>query len=99
MGRKTRHIQTMEQGFKAHKPRPARRPKPGVPDPVAKPVSRAQLDAEAAKARSGPDREAGKQDPKAQPERANMPKEVGGPSGPEPTRYGDWERNGICSDF
>ena len=25
--------------------------------------------------------------------------EVGGPKGPEPTRYGDWERNGICSDF
>ncbi|MDX1401056.1 MAG: DUF1674 domain-containing protein, partial [Kiloniellales bacterium] len=27
------------------------------------------------------------------------PKEIGGPSGPEPTRFGDWERNGICSDF
>ncbi|MEQ1818535.1 MAG: succinate dehydrogenase assembly factor 4 [Terricaulis sp.] len=26
-------------------------------------------------------------------------KEVGGPSGPEPTRYGDWERKGIASDF
>ena len=26
-------------------------------------------------------------------------KEVGGPSGPEPTRYGDWERKGITSDF
>ncbi|XP_004501208.1 uncharacterized protein [Cicer arietinum] len=25
--------------------------------------------------------------------------EVGGPKGPEPTRYGDWERNGRCSDF
>ncbi len=25
--------------------------------------------------------------------------ELGGPSGPEPTRYGDWERKGICSDF
>lgn len=25
--------------------------------------------------------------------------EVGGPKGPEPTRYGDWEKNGICSDF
>ncbi|KAK8970335.1 hypothetical protein KSP40_PGU016240 [Platanthera guangdongensis] len=25
--------------------------------------------------------------------------EVGGPRGPEPTRYGDWERNGRCSDF
>ena len=27
------------------------------------------------------------------------PKEIGGPSGPEPTRYGDWERKGICVDF
>jgi len=25
--------------------------------------------------------------------------EKGGPSGPEPTRYGDWERNGIAVDF
>ncbi len=26
-------------------------------------------------------------------------KEVGGVKGPEPTRYGDWEKNGRCSDF
>ncbi|CAH8523711.1 unnamed protein product [Dicrocoelium dendriticum] len=26
-------------------------------------------------------------------------REIDGPSGPEPTRYGDWERNGRCSDF
>jgi len=25
--------------------------------------------------------------------------EHGGPSGPEPTRYGDWERKGIATDF
>jgi hypothetical protein len=25
--------------------------------------------------------------------------ETGGPSGPEPTRYGDWERGGRCVDF
>ena len=25
--------------------------------------------------------------------------EVGGPEGPDPTRYGDWERNGRCIDF
>ncbi len=30
---------------------------------------------------------------------AEMPKELGGPAGPEPTRYGDWERKGIASDF
>ncbi|WP_435103783.1 DUF1674 domain-containing protein [Arhodomonas sp. AD133] len=27
------------------------------------------------------------------------PREIGGQRGPEPTRYGDWERNGRCSDF
>ena len=27
------------------------------------------------------------------------PREIGGPKGPEPTRYGDWERGGRCSDF
>jgi hypothetical protein len=27
------------------------------------------------------------------------PREANGPKGPEPTRYGDWERNGIASDF
>ncbi|XP_055025409.1 succinate dehydrogenase assembly factor 4, mitochondrial [Misgurnus anguillicaudatus] len=26
-------------------------------------------------------------------------KEKGGPKGPEPTRYGDWERKGRCIDF
>jgi hypothetical protein len=26
-------------------------------------------------------------------------KEAGGPKGPEPTRYGDWENKGIASDF
>ena len=30
---------------------------------------------------------------------AKPPPEQGGPSGPEPTRYGDWERKGIASDF
>jgi hypothetical protein len=27
------------------------------------------------------------------------PRESGGPAGPEPTRYGDWERKGRCIDF
>lgn len=30
---------------------------------------------------------------------AGRPAEVGGPAGPEPTRYGDWERGGRCVDF
>jgi hypothetical protein len=32
-------------------------------------------------------------------EHVERPKEANGPKGPEPTRYGDWERNGIASDF
>lgn len=31
--------------------------------------------------------------------RSSLPKEVKGRRGPEPTRYGDWESNGIVSDF
>ena len=29
----------------------------------------------------------------------SWPKEKGGPKGPEPTRYGDWESKGKCVDF
>ncbi|MGA8900934.1 DUF1674 domain-containing protein [Bradyrhizobium sp.] len=29
----------------------------------------------------------------------SSPKELQGPKGPEPTRYGDWETKGIASDF
>lgn len=29
----------------------------------------------------------------------NMPKELGGRDGPEPVRYGDWEKKGIAVDF
>jgi len=30
---------------------------------------------------------------------STQPAEHGGPKGLEPTRYGDWERNGRCTDF
>ena len=33
--------------------------------------------------------------PQAQP----RPVEIGGRDGPDPTRYGDWEKNGRCIDF
>lgn len=36
------------------------------------------------------------QNNKKQPEKI---REIGGPEGPEPTRYGDWEVGGRCSDF
>ncbi|MGY6661191.1 MAG: DUF1674 domain-containing protein [Glycocaulis sp.] len=28
-----------------------------------------------------------------------LPEELGGRKGPEPTRYGDWEKSGIAHDF
>ena len=31
--------------------------------------------------------------------KTDKPKEYGGPKGPEPTRYGDWEVKGIVSDI
>jgi len=30
---------------------------------------------------------------------ADRAKEIGGPGGPEPTRYGDWELKGVAVDF
>ena len=36
---------------------------------------------------------------KKDPQSEGRSKEIGGPKGPEPTRYGDWERKGRCIDF
>ena len=30
---------------------------------------------------------------------SSRPREIGGPAGPEPTRFGDWEKGGRCIDF
>jgi len=38
-------------------------------------------------------------EPPAPPPPPVLPKEIGGPKGPEPTRYGDWEQKGRCTDF
>ncbi|SET67236.1 DUF1674 domain-containing protein [Oceanicella actignis] len=32
-------------------------------------------------------------------EKAALPPELGGRDGPEPTRYGDWEKKGLAIDF
>ncbi|HET6182783.1 MAG TPA: DUF1674 domain-containing protein [Acetobacteraceae bacterium] len=37
--------------------------------------------------------------PQPPPAPSQQPREIGGPKGPEPTRYGDWERKGRCIDF
>jgi hypothetical protein len=36
---------------------------------------------------------------KKQQNTPDMPTELGGRDGPEPTRFGDWEKKGIISDF
>ncbi len=36
---------------------------------------------------------------RAQAQARTRPTETGGRKGPEPTRYGDWEKDGIISDF
>ena len=41
-----------------------------------------------------PDEKAGATD-----KRIKKEKEIGGRDGPDPTRYGDWEKNGRCIDF
>jgi hypothetical protein len=33
------------------------------------------------------------------PPKPAPPREIGGRDGPEPTRYGDWEKAGRCIDF
>jgi hypothetical protein len=33
------------------------------------------------------------------PSPGDRPKEIGGRKGPDPTRYGDWEKGGRCIDF
>jgi len=74
----------MSNTFKAHKPKPY----------AGSAVKR--VDAAPGCAKPQTAETPGSQGPRSAP---LWPKEIDGPSGPEPTRYGDWERNGICSDF
>jgi hypothetical protein len=61
-------------------------PQPASHKPLSPAAERAL--AEAAQRRAETERKA-----------ADAPKEIGGPRGPEPTRYGDWEKKGLASDF
>ncbi len=38
-------------------------------------------------------------EPTPQPAVQKPPREIGGRDGPEPTRFGDWEKAGRCIDF
>ncbi len=63
---------------------PASRKKSEIAERIREAGARARAEAEARHAKEQP---------------PHPPKEVGGADGPEPTRYGDWERKGIVSDF
>lgn len=45
-----------------------------------------------------PDEDEQKQESEQEP-KPEPPKEIGGREGPDPTRYGDWEKAGRCIDF
>jgi hypothetical protein len=62
-------------------------PVPNAPSDVDEPVAAAAVPASAAGSQVRP--------AATTPETA----ELGGPQGPEPTRFGDWEKNGRCIDF
>ena len=68
---------------------------PSRPEAAASRIARKNLTpaAERALAEAAARREAAAANAK------QLPKEFQGPQGPEPTRYGDWERKGIASDF
>lgn len=52
--------------------------------PLSDPARRALAEAEARRKAAKP---------------SSMPAEIDGRDGPEPTRFGDWEKDGIISDF
>jgi hypothetical protein len=65
------------------------------PAAAASPSDRKPLSAAAQRALAEAETRRAAAQANAQP----APKESGGPKGPEPTRYGDWENKGIASDF
>jgi len=66
-----------------------------LPENTARVAERRKLSAAAERALA----EAEARRKQAEADAKPAPKEFQGPKGPEPTRYGDWERKGIASDF
>ena len=63
------------------------------------PESHGKEDERRTEGSSEPESEAGASPQPATSSGGSQPREVGGPKGPEPTRFGDWERAGRCIDF
>jgi len=61
--------------------------------PVSQPVSQPAAPEAAAEPANAPPTAP------APPEKPKKVEEIGGPPGPEPTRYGDWQFNGKVTDF
>jgi hypothetical protein len=76
-------------------------PEHAAPGKTLTPPARRALEEAAARreAQDAEPQDAEPQDLKAQGERAAAVPELGGVDGPEPTRFGDWERKGIAVDF
>ena len=49
--------------------------------------------------RPGPETPRDAPDPVDRQDDTAAPREIGGRKGPDPVRYGDWEKNGRCIDF
>lgn len=77
--------------------------KPSPPTfPVAPGATPGAKPAPAASAGAGqhtPPESVSQSDTKAKADASPAPREIGGPAGPEPTRFGDWEQKGRCTDF
>ncbi len=85
----------MSRDFTGHSPKPGRATRTG-----AAPRQTAQAAPPAPTPRPTPTgKPTGEHTGKPPTGSTGKAREIGGPSGPEPTRYGDWERNGICVDF
>ena len=82
----TRSVQGNEMTDSPKPAEPTIEPEPARKKVLTPAAQRALAEAEARRAAVGPNT-------------ANAPKEFQGPEGPEPTRFGDWERKGIASDF
>jgi len=57
-----------------------------------------EADSMTAKVKNTPDCQSENQPPRKTKKKSEN-KELGGRQGPEPTRYGDWEKKGRCIDF
>jgi hypothetical protein len=65
------------------------------PDAESLPLEKGELTPAARRALA----EAEERRRKREREAAERPRELGGRDGPDPVRYGDWEKDGIASDF